>query len=201
MVNEPVAPPTTDTRTALLSAAERLFLADGYDKVSVRAICAAADANAAAVHYHFGSKTDLTVALLQDRLGPLWRDPLATLQPGIDPIDRVVDVVLRPLVDLHHDPLGHLHLQLLCRFVLAHPNADWTGTWFRLEPWADFLTATVPGLTSSAAARRWSLAFELMLVGFGGPEQQPPAAITALTDFVVAGLSASASTSPTPEEI
>ena len=38
------------TRDALLAVAERLFLADGYDKVSVRAICAAAEANPAAVH-------------------------------------------------------------------------------------------------------------------------------------------------------
>ena len=36
------------TRDALLAVAERLFLAEGYDKVSVRAICAAADPEAAA---------------------------------------------------------------------------------------------------------------------------------------------------------
>lgn len=200
MAHDPVAPsPIADTRSALLAAAERLFLADGYDKVSVRAICAAADANAAAVHYHFGSKTDLTVALLQDRLGPAWIDPLATLQPGVAEIPHIVDVVVTPLVELHRDPLGHLHLQLLCRFVLDHPDASWTGTWFQLESWAAFLTAAVPGLTNSAAVRRWSLAFELILMQFGSPEPQHRPAIAALHDFVVAGLAAPAD--PNPEDI
>ncbi len=44
------------TRERLLTVAERLLLESGYDSVSVRAINAAAGANPAAVHYHFGSK-------------------------------------------------------------------------------------------------------------------------------------------------
>ncbi|MFD6215422.1 TetR/AcrR family transcriptional regulator, partial [Nocardia salmonicida] len=64
----------TGTRQRLLIAAETLLLTEPYDEVSVRGICVAAGANAAAVHYHFGSKEALVGALIEDRLGPLWAD-------------------------------------------------------------------------------------------------------------------------------
>lgn len=180
------------TRDALLAVAERLFLADGYDKVSVRAICAAAEANPAAVHYHFGTKDDLTIALLESRLGPLWADPLASLDPAGTPIAHVVDVVVAPFVDLQSDPTGHLHLRLLARFVFAHPTANWTSRWFDLDPFADMLAEAVPGLTASEARRRWALAFQLILLRFGGTETLSAAAVTALAGFVTAGLTAPA---------
>lgn len=61
------------TRERLLTVAERLLLESGYDEVSVRAVCTAANVNPAAVHYHFGSKVGLVSALLQARLGPCGR--------------------------------------------------------------------------------------------------------------------------------
>jgi AcrR family transcriptional regulator len=55
------------TERRLLLAAERLFAERGIDAVSVRAINAAAGANVAAVHYHFGSKEALLEALIHER--------------------------------------------------------------------------------------------------------------------------------------
>ena len=70
------ADPSSDriaaTRARLLSAAEALFLDQGYDDVSVRMINAKAGLNPGAVHYHFGSKRGLVVALLEDRLLRNW---------------------------------------------------------------------------------------------------------------------------------
>lgn len=57
----------TDRR--LLLAAERLFAERGIDAVSLRAVMAAAGANVASVHYHFGSKAALVEALIKDRSG------------------------------------------------------------------------------------------------------------------------------------
>ena len=60
------------TRTALLTAAERLFAEHGLDAVSNRQISeAAGQANNYAVGYHFGSRTDLLRALLQSHVVPL----------------------------------------------------------------------------------------------------------------------------------
>jgi len=43
----------------VLTAATRLFAANGFERVTVREICRAADANVAAVNYHFGDKEGL----------------------------------------------------------------------------------------------------------------------------------------------
>lgn len=60
-----------DTPTQLLDAAEELFAAQGYSGTSLRSIARAADANIAAVNYHFGSKEKLFVATVQRIAKPL----------------------------------------------------------------------------------------------------------------------------------
>lgn len=71
--------PLQGTKDRLLDAAERLFASDGLGRTSLRAITCEAGTNVAAVHYHFGSKTDLLVALLQRRIAPLNEERLARL--------------------------------------------------------------------------------------------------------------------------
>jgi len=60
-----------DTPERILNAAEELFARQGYHCTSLRAITAAAQANLAAVNYHFGSKEALLEAVLRRRLVPL----------------------------------------------------------------------------------------------------------------------------------
>lgn len=62
-----------DTKERLLDAAEALFAAEGFHNASLRAITGAADANLAAVNYHFGSKEALLEAVFTRRLQPLNR--------------------------------------------------------------------------------------------------------------------------------
>jgi AcrR family transcriptional regulator len=56
-----------DQRRQLLDAAGRLFAERGVDAVSLRAVMAAAGTNVASVHYHFGSKEALVLALVRER--------------------------------------------------------------------------------------------------------------------------------------
>src|SRR5437868_600881 len=71
--NTPVFPHRTHdmasdhTRTAILSAAERLYADRGFGDVTLRDIVAAADVNLAAVNYHFGSKDELIAELFVTR--------------------------------------------------------------------------------------------------------------------------------------
>jgi TetR/AcrR family transcriptional regulator, regulator of cefoperazone and chloramphenicol sensitivity len=51
--------PDQDTRQRLIAAGARLFAERGFKKVTVRQICKAADANIAAVNYHFRNKLGL----------------------------------------------------------------------------------------------------------------------------------------------
>jgi AcrR family transcriptional regulator len=60
-----------DTKQRLLDAAERLFAAEGFHNTSLRAVTGEAEANLAAVKYHFGSKEALLEAVFARRLVPL----------------------------------------------------------------------------------------------------------------------------------
>lgn len=67
------------TRVALLDAAEVLFAEHGIRGASLRAITRAADANLAAVSYHFGSKEGLVRAVFERRIGPIQEQRMAGL--------------------------------------------------------------------------------------------------------------------------
>ncbi|MEE3849837.1 TetR/AcrR family transcriptional regulator [Gordonia sp. LSe1-13] len=196
----PASTRSATTRTALLTAAESLLLTEGYEQVSVRAICAAAGANPAAVHYHFGSKDALVVALLEDRMGPHWADLLDRFDATSAEVTDLVDLILEPFATIQSEPVGHLHLRLLARFVSTHPDAEWTRPWFRLDRWSQMLAQIVDDLDADDARRRWGLTFGLILDQFAGDSPLSSTATAALRDFVVAGLSAPARTAPAPEE-
>lgn len=69
-----------DTKAALLDCAEQLFLAKGFEAVSVREITDAAGANVAAVNYHFSTKTQLYRACLERRLTEVARRRIALIE-------------------------------------------------------------------------------------------------------------------------
>jgi len=80
----------TDTKTAILDAAEEGFGAKGIQGVSLRSILAGAGINPALAHYHFGSKQNLLRAILLRRLGPLSQERARRLdeleaRPGANP--------------------------------------------------------------------------------------------------------------------
>lgn len=54
-----------ETRVRLLNAGLRLFAEHGFRGVSVRDLCTAAEANVAAVNYHFGGKEGLYNAIFE----------------------------------------------------------------------------------------------------------------------------------------
>jgi AcrR family transcriptional regulator len=71
----PATAPSADqeTRQRLLDTAAQLFAADGFRRVTVRAICRAANANVAAVNYHFGDKLGLYTAVMRTALAEMRR--------------------------------------------------------------------------------------------------------------------------------
>jgi AcrR family transcriptional regulator len=55
---------TAETRAAILAAARERLLADGYANLSTRAVADAAGVPLSQIHYHFGSKLQLILAVL-----------------------------------------------------------------------------------------------------------------------------------------
>jgi len=58
-------------RDALLQAARSYFSARGFQRASLRAIAAKADVNPAMIHYYFGNKQGLFLAMLSETVAPL----------------------------------------------------------------------------------------------------------------------------------
>src|SRR6056300_931024 len=69
----------TDTKTAILDAAETLFVEQGFEGASLRSVTSMANVNIAAIHYHFGSKDALVKAVLERRLSPINQERLDLL--------------------------------------------------------------------------------------------------------------------------
>ena len=95
-----------DTPSRLVIAAERLFAEHGEEATSLRAITRAAMSNAAAVHYHFGGRDGLLVAVLDRHLAPLAArrrhllDALRDRPGGPVPVADVLAAALRPDLEL-----------------------------------------------------------------------------------------------------
>src|ERR1700755_152759 len=94
--------PTDHTRTAILSAAERLYVDRGFGEVTLRDIVAAADVNLAAVNYHFGSKDELIAELFVTRSLATNRERLNELKlaeekgGGRAAIDAILHALVGP---------------------------------------------------------------------------------------------------------
>jgi AcrR family transcriptional regulator len=58
--------PRPDTQRRIIKAAGKLFADSGYGHTTIRAICAHAGVNVAAVNYHFGGKKNLYLTVLRD---------------------------------------------------------------------------------------------------------------------------------------
>ncbi len=100
-------------RQRLLQAASQVFAEKGYAEASTREICRLAEANAAAIHYHFGDKASLYRAVCRPPdfvigVPPALLDPETTLRAGLE-------AFFAPLVPLLTESCipPHLHMLLV----------------------------------------------------------------------------------------
>nr|WP_321259488.1 TetR/AcrR family transcriptional regulator [uncultured Pseudodesulfovibrio sp.] len=98
------------TRNKILFAASDVFCERGFDKTTVRDICAVADVNVAAINYHFGDKQNLFYKVLA-----LWMEEFvekADLQKRMDtkttPEEKFREYIYAELGSLcvYNDPEG-----------------------------------------------------------------------------------------------
>ena len=113
-----------ETRTRVLSIATRLFAARGFEKVTVREICREAEANVAAVNYHFGDKMGLYREVLGQAITEMQATTEAARLEGEgrssdEKLRAYVVVFLRRVVGQSRD--GWIHQ------LMAHEMADPTA--------------------------------------------------------------------------
>ncbi|MBK5931715.1 CerR family C-terminal domain-containing protein [Halochromatium salexigens] len=85
----PDTEPTPNTRERLLQAALEVFAERGYRAATIREICGRAEANVAAVHYHFGDKRRLYEAIYGRLFETLRARRTAFLPPDAPPEQRL----------------------------------------------------------------------------------------------------------------
>lgn len=169
-----MTPPSTavaeTTEERLLTVAERLFAEHGIDAVSVRSITLEAAANIAAVHYHFGTKTDLVRALVERRVDEVNRDRLAVLRrlegAGTVTARDVAGVWVEPLAALALDPGRRAYLGFVVALMSASPELRALSTdAFRPHfPRLDAaLARALPHLDAPVRRMRFGLAAEMSM--------------------------------------
>lgn len=182
----------TDTRTRLLDAARRCIAAKGLAATTSRDITATANANLAAITYHFGSKEELVAQALHQGLRDWLRPALDVLTGDGDPATRAVrtiETLLRTFEEQRDDALGHLqalveaprieqlHLGLSelwseLRAVLADEIRSMQAggqldDWIRPEAMAGLIVAVATGLVLQVTVDPHSPPLEEMAAQFG----------------------------------
>ena len=92
------------TPDLLIDAAARLFAERGVDNVSIADIVRSADQrNASAVHYHFGSRDDILLAVLTRHVGELAQRRLALLKEAqarpAGEVRPAAEAIVRPITE------------------------------------------------------------------------------------------------------
>lgn len=175
VVDAPLAPDATAER--LVEAAERLIGERGLAATSVRAVCAEAGANVAAVHYHFGSKDALVDAVLARRMAELTTRRLVLLEPieaqAHPSVNDVVDVLVRPLAEFGRDAdgSGRAYVRFLAALNAAG-ELDRIGVAFmpQYERLAPLLARALPGVSRALVAFRLDLVSTPLLDTLARPE-------------------------------
>lgn len=119
-----------ETRDRILDAAEILFVEHGFEATTMRMITSRAEANIAAVNYHFGSKDALIQEVFKRRLTELNRRRLTALdrleaEAGGTPLkpSRIVEAFFGTALEMAADTAhgGHTFMRLLGR-TYTEPN-------------------------------------------------------------------------------
>lgn len=154
------------TRNRLLDTAARLFHEQGYASTAVSTILREADVNSGSLYYHFSSKEDLVLAVLDrylELLAPILIEPIESLVA--DPIERVF-----ALLDLYRQgleetncrlgcPIGNLALELSDSLPAARSriNANFEAWYGHIRRWLEEATDRFPKATDLNALAQFVL--------------------------------------------
>jgi AcrR family transcriptional regulator len=100
-----------DTKRAIRDAAVRLFVAKGFEETSLREIADAVGITKPSLYYHYASKLELLVAIVNPLLDDLraLADDVEQLTPGVEARRTVLQTYIRTMI--RHRDAGEMMLR------------------------------------------------------------------------------------------
>ncbi len=201
------------TKARILDAAEKLFAENGFDGTSVRAICSAAQANVAAVHYHYKGKEGVVEAIFERRMVGLAvrrKELLDDLfaQNEIPDVRSLIETLVIPLTELieREGASGQAYVDMLARLFQERPDLVWDAFMEHNKEnqarQTEGMIKALPGIPADVLGRRQTIAIAAALNWLANPvhftmdgpdftqQSAGEALISELVDFLSAGLSA-----------
>jgi AcrR family transcriptional regulator len=145
----------TDTREQILAVARRRFLADGYDRVTMRSIADEAGVDSALISYHFGSKSGLFGAGMQLPANP--PEILAGALAG--PLNSLPERLVRTVVSIWDDPARGGAMRAFAQAAIREPEV---ARLFREMAEREMITRIADRLGGADANRRAAMAVSQM---------------------------------------
>jgi AcrR family transcriptional regulator len=110
-----------DTRSRLIEAAGQVFAESGFQRATVREICARAGVNIALVNYHFGDKLELYSEVLRRSIGAPHGKINTALQSSAPPEEIIRQTIRAMLLHIFGPDRPGWHFRLLAH-ELAQPT-------------------------------------------------------------------------------
>jgi AcrR family transcriptional regulator len=157
------------TKGRILTAAEEVFAAKGFQGASTRDIAAAAGVNISSLHYHWASKETLYFAVFRnvfDRIVDLLQNTLAPLLARHPSRDEAIEIAMGQLFDFFADNPNVP--KLLLRRIVENEDVD-VGIErdILLPAWAVFsewLTRLGPGQVPAEESRLFMLSMHAIVL-------------------------------------
>jgi TetR/AcrR family transcriptional regulator, regulator of cefoperazone and chloramphenicol sensitivity len=154
-----------DTKTRLIDAAGEAFAERGYEAVGIREICQQADANVAAVNYHFGDKRGLYIACLRHAQS-CRVDELSPPQWPADfpPADKLREFIRAMLESKLRSERPRWHLELMLREMVRPTDACREIVEDYIRPMAETLAGILQELFPGSSWNRqsWLIGFSVV---------------------------------------
>lgn len=151
-----------ETKQRLIDSAGSIFAEKGYEAASVRDICQAANANLAAVNYHFGGKRQLYVMAVRHAQCCRQEDvPFPELPPHLPPADRLRAFIGTMFERMLSTNRPRWHLELMLRELARPTEACEAVVEDYIRPMSDALREILNELLPEnlSEEKRWLIGF------------------------------------------
>ncbi len=154
-----------DTKQRLINAAGEMFAEKGYEAASIRDICQRAEANLAAVNYHFVEKRQLYVAAVRHAQCCRQEDvPFPEWPAEMPAVDRLRAFVETMFARMLAGDRPRWHLEIMLRELARPTEACAAVVEDYIRPMADTLRGILRDLLPDdmSEEQRWMIGFSVV---------------------------------------